>query len=86
MKVSSKGNHNIVDKIFNKNHYSFESNKQYKLLKQIIDIKQKIKDNEYQIDRLKGEQLEYVQSNKLASYDLLVSLFGNTNKYKYNMS
>ena len=86
MKVSSKGNHNIVDKIFNKNHYSFESNKQYKLLKQIIDIKQKIKDNEYQIDRLKGEQLEYVQSNKLASYDLLVSLFGNANKYKYNMS
>lgn len=83
VKVSSKGNQKIVDKIFNKNHYNFESNKQYKLLKQIIDIKQKIKDNEYQIDRLKGDQLEYVQSHKLDSYDLLVSLFGNANKYKY---
>ena len=83
MKVSAKGNQKIVDKIFNKNHYNFESNKQYKLLKQIIDIKQKIKDNEYQIDRLKGDQLEYVQSHKLDSYDLLVSLFGNANKYKY---
>ena len=81
---SVKSNKKVLNKIFNKKYYNFAKNEEYKLLKTIIDIKQKIKDNEYEIDRIKSEHLDYIYKNNLDNYELLTSLFGNANKYKYH--
>lgn len=81
---SVKSNKKVLNKIFNKKYYNFAKNEEYKLLKTIIDIKQKIKDNEYEIDRIKSEHLDYIYKNNLYNYELLTSLFGNANKYKYH--
>ena len=76
---------NVFNKIFNKKNYNFEKNEQYNLLKSIIDIKDKMKKNEYEIDKLKSEHLEYIQHNNLDKHELVTSLFGNSNKYKYQL-
>ena len=53
----------------------------------IVALYEKItyhEDNEYEIERIKSEHLDYIYKNKMDNYELLTSLFGNANKYKYH--